>query len=54
MCFDLILTSSKEEVEDVHVEVADLQDEFKNIVSDNVPDGFQPMRKIIHHMGLIP
>src|SRR5271168_3653846 len=54
MCFALIPKASKEEVEDVPVEVADLLNEFQDIVSDNVPDRLPPVRKISHQMDLIP
>ena len=46
--------SGKEEVEDVPVEVADLLNEFQDIVSNNMPDGLPPVRKISHQMDLIP
>ena len=54
VCFALIPKAGKEEVEDVPVEVADLLNEFQDIVSDNVPDGLPPVRKISHQMDLIP
>ena len=48
MCFAIIPKDSKEEVEEVPLEVADMLGEFFDIVSDNVPDGLPPMRKISH------
>ena len=54
VCFALIPKAGKEEVEDVPVEVADLLNEFQDIVFDNVPDGLPPVRKISHQMDLIP
>ena len=54
VCFSLIPKDSKEEVEEVPREVADTLGEFFDIVLDNVPDGFPPMRKINHQMDLVP
>ena len=54
MCFDIIPKEGKEEVEEVHVEVADFLEEFPDIVSNNVPDGLPLVRKISHQMDLIP
>ena len=54
MCFAIISKNSKEEVEEVSVEVANLLEDFLDIVSDNVPDGMPPMMKISHQMDLIP
>ena len=48
LCFAIIIKDSKEEVEEVPMEVADMLGDFSNIVSDNVPDGFPLMRKINH------
>ena len=48
VCFDIILKDSKEEVEEVPIEVVDMLGEFYDIVSDNVPDGLALMRKIDH------
>ena len=39
MCFAIIPKDGKEEVEEVSIEVADLLEEFLDIVLDNVPDG---------------
>ena len=54
MCFVVIPKDGKEEVEEVPREVEDMLGDFFNIVSDNVPDGFPPMRKIVHQMDLVP
>ena len=35
------------------IEVANLLEEFPNIVSDNVPDGLPLVYKIIHQLDLI-
>ena len=48
MCFAIIPNDSKEEVEKVPIEVVDMLRDFYDIVSDNVPDGLPPMRKISH------
>ena len=52
--FSIIMKDSKEEVEEVPTEVADLLGEFPNIVSNNVLDGLPLVRKINHQMDLIP
>ena len=54
MCFPKILQDGKEEVDEVPTEVADLLEEFLDIVSDNIPDGFSLVQKISHQMDLIP
>ena len=51
--FSIIPKDSKEEVEEVPIEVVDMLGDFSYIVSDNVPDGLPPMRKISHQMDLI-
>ena len=48
MCFSIIPKDSKEEVEEVPIEVVDMLGEFSDIVSDNVPHAFPPVRKISH------
>ncbi|XP_059075481.1 uncharacterized protein LOC131875388 [Cryptomeria japonica] len=48
LCFVLIPKANKEEVEDIPVAIADLLDEFQDIVSDDVPNSLPPVRKIIH------
>ena len=54
VCFAIIPKDSKEEIEEVPTEVADMLGEFFDIVSNNVPDGLPPMRKINHQMDLVP
>ena len=54
MCFSIIPKDSKEEVEEAPVDVANMLEEFSDIVSDNVPNGLTPMRKISHQMDLVP
>ena len=54
MYFSIIPKDSKEEVEEVLAEVVDMLGNFYDIVSDNVPDGLHPMRKISHQMDLVP
>ena len=46
VCFAIIPKDSKEEVEEVPIEVADMLGEFLDIVLDNILDGFPQMRKI--------
>ena len=41
------------EIEEVLPKVADMLREFSDIVLDNVPNGFPPMRKINHQMDLV-
>ena len=53
MCFAIIPKDSKG-VEDVPTEVVDMLGEFFDIVSDNVPDGLPPVRKISYQMDLVP
>lgn len=53
LCFPLIPKANKEEVEDVPMDVANLLDDFQDIVSDNVPDGLPLVSKISHQMDLI-
>ena len=48
MCFSIVPKDGKIEVEEVFAEVVDLLKEFLDIVSDNVPDGLPPVRKISH------
>ena len=43
MCFAIVPKDGKTEAEEVLVEVADLLEEFPDIVSDNVPSGLPPM-----------
>ena len=46
--FAIIPKDSKEEVEEVPTKVLDMLGDFSNIVSDNVSNGLNPMRKISH------
>ena len=39
MCFGIVPKDAKIEVEEVPIEVADLLEEFLDIVSNNVPSG---------------
>ena len=43
----------KEDSEKVLVEVSGLLNKFQDIVSDNVPEGLPPMRRISHQIDLI-
>ena len=54
VCFAIVPKDGKTEVEEVPLEVADLLEEFPNIVSDNVPNGLPLVWKINHQMNLIP
>ena len=46
MCFSIIPKDSKEEVKELPTKVADMLEEFFDIVSDNVLDGLSLIRKI--------
>ena len=48
VCFAIIPKDGKEEVEEVFVEVANLLEDFPDIVSDNFLDGLPLVWKIIH------
>ena len=48
MCFSIILKEGRKELKEVHVEVADLLEEFLAIVSNNVLDGLPLVWKISH------
>ena len=48
MCFSIIPKDRKEEIEEVPTKVVDMLGNFFDIVSNNVPDGLPPMRKIGH------
>ena len=52
--FAIIPKEGQEEVEEVPTEVVDMLGEFFDIVSDNVPNGLPPVRKISHQMDLSP
>ncbi|XP_059064707.1 uncharacterized protein LOC131856798 [Cryptomeria japonica] len=52
LCFSFIPKINKVEVEDIPLEVADLFDEFQDIVFDNLPNVLPSMRNIIHQMDL--
>ena len=53
MFFSIIPKYSKGEVEEVPAKVANMLREFSDIVSDNVPNGLDPMSKISHQMDLV-
>ena len=54
MCFSIIPKDGKGELEEVLIEVANLLEEFQNILSNNVPNGLPLVQKISHQMDLIP
>ena len=43
VCFSIVPKDGKTEVEEVPAEVAELLEEFPDIVSDNVPNGLPPV-----------
>ena len=48
----VILTSTS--VDDLPEEVQELLDNFVDIVLDELPNSFPPIRSISHHINLIP
>ena len=48
MCYALIPRKDKEGSSEIQLEVLDLLSEFGDVISDNVPKGLPPVRKIIH------
>ena len=48
VCFSIVPRDGKEEVEEVPTKVANLLEEFLEIVLDNVSDGLPPVWKISH------
>ena len=54
MCYALIPRKDKEGSSEIPPEVSDLLSDFGDIISDNVPEGLPPIRKISHHIDLIP
>ena len=53
MYLSIIAKDSKEEVEEVPTEVVDMLGKCNDIISNNVPDGLPPLRKISHQMDLV-
>ena len=54
MCYALIPRKDKEGSSEIPLEVSDLLSEFGDFISDNVPKGLPPVRKISHQIDLIP
>ena len=48
----IVLTSTR--VDDLPGEVQELLEEFTDIVVDELPHSFPPMRSVSHHIHLIP
>jgi hypothetical protein len=48
MCVALVPRVDKEDTKEVPVEVLDFLNEFQDIFSNNVLEGFPPVRKISH------
>ena len=53
VCFAIVPKDGKTKVEEVPTEVANLLEEFPDIVSDNVPNGLPLVQKISHQIDLI-
>ncbi len=54
MCYALIPRKDKEGSSEITFEVLDLLGDFGDVISDNVPKGLPPVRKISHQIDLIP
>ena len=54
MCYVLIPRKDKEGSSEIPLEVSDLLSEYGDVISDNVPEGLPPVRKISHQIDLIP
>ena len=48
----VVLTSTS--MDDFAEEIQELLDNFSDIVVDELPNSFPPIRSIIHHIDLIP
>jgi hypothetical protein len=48
----IVLTSTR--VDDLPDEIQELLGEFADIIMDELPRSFPPMRSVIHHIDLIP
>ena len=54
MCYALIPRKDKEGSSEIPLEFLDLLSEYGDVISDNVPEGLPPVRKISHQIDLIP
>ena len=53
-CYALIPRNDKEGSSEIPLEVSDLVSEYGYVISDNVPKGLLPIRKINHQIDLVP
>ena len=54
ICYALIPRKDEEGSSEVPLDVLGLLSEYGDVISDNVPEGFPPIRKIIHQIDLVP
>ena len=54
MCYALILGRDKEGSSEIPPKVSSLLSEYGDIISDNVPKEFPPVRQISYQIDLIP
>ena len=54
MCYALIPRKDKEGSSEISLEVLDLLSEFRDVISDNIPEGLPLVRQINHQIDLIP
>ena len=54
MCYALIPRKDKEGSSEVSLEVFGLINEYGDVISDNVPKGLPPIKKICHQIDLVP
>ena len=54
MCYALVPRKDKEGSSEIPLEVSGLLSEYGDVISDNVPEGLPPVRKISHQIDLIP
>ena len=54
MCYDLIPRKDREGSSEVPLEVSSLLSEYGDVISNNVPKGLLPIRKIGHQIDLFP
>ena len=54
MCYALVPRKDKDSSSEIPLEFSDILSEFGDVISDNVPEGLPPVRKISYQIDLIP
>ena len=54
MCYLLIPRKDKEDSSEIPLEFLGLLSEYGDVISNNVPEGLLPIRKINHQIDLVP